>query len=94
MQVRTAFRPGPESVYRIGFAAHTMFVTGNAAAFTAEANELRTMTLEAGREIKERDGRYHFCVELGNHSVTPWFRRKRRYPTEVHIQYCPRWKAF
>ncbi len=78
---------------RIGFAAETAFITGSGPAFRQEGASLRSMLDEAGPYLKRTDGRHHYCVELGDHHAYPWFRRKRRHPTLVHIQYSPRWQA-
>ncbi len=78
---------------RIGFAAETVFVTGSGPAFGQEGGFLRSMLDEAGPYLKRIDGRHHYCVELGGHDAYPWFRRRRRHSTLVHIQYSPRWQA-
>lgn len=78
---------------RIGFAADTVFVTGSGPAFGQQGGFLRSMLDEAGPYLKRTNGRHHYCVELRGHDAYPWFRRKRRHPTLVHIQYCPRWQA-
>lgn len=78
---------------RIGFAANTIFITGSSPAFGAQGGQLRSMTTDAGPYLKRFNGNHHYCVELGDHGIYPWYRRKRRHPTLVHIEYCPRWEA-
>ncbi|MBV1856597.1 hypothetical protein [Catellatospora tritici] len=78
---------------RVDIAAHTVYLTGSATAFRDPGTSLLELTREAGGYLKSIDGRHHYCVELGDHDTHPWFKRRRRFPTQVHVQYCPRWIA-
>jgi hypothetical protein len=85
---------GQHEQLRVGIAANTVFLTAGGREFRDHGNLLWQMLLEAGPYVKSINGRYHYCVELGDHNALPWFKRRRRFPTQVHIQYCPRWRAF